>query len=350
MPRTKKSLVQVVDDADLKASTPIVEKRTVTRSKKVIQEPVPVSESTSESESEEQEKPESESEQEEEEEQDIESPKHSSPVRNDTGGTGNLSGSDKRRDYIDEVKYDKLSSTELSTFSNDDLASVLFVRFKKEGSILMRLALDIHRTILDPSRKLNQFNRNSVRDGHSDSGERRISSGGYRGGNIQRGGNIHRGGRGGYQSNRGGNIQQGGRGGYQSNRGDNIQREVREVREVRQVNKYRNERIDNSFTESPEDNNLQEMRPGTGYRGGRGGSNRFPNGLGPDARFPNGLRKTGAIDDSIGEQQVETLTSFTRKPKFVRTEVREEAPVEPIKLKPRGRVFRGEGETNDSSR
>ena len=40
----------------------------------------------------------------------------------------------------------------MSQFSNDDLASVLFIRFKKDASPLARLALDIHRTIVDPSR------------------------------------------------------------------------------------------------------------------------------------------------------------------------------------------------------
>ena len=46
-------------------------------------------------------------------------------------------------------KYNKINS-ELSKYSDDDLASVLFVRFKNSENFLLKEALIIHRSLIDP--------------------------------------------------------------------------------------------------------------------------------------------------------------------------------------------------------
>ena len=51
--------------------------------------------------------------------------------------------------YIDEEKYNKIN-LELDKYSDDDLASVLFVRFKNSSNFLLKQALIIHRTLIDP--------------------------------------------------------------------------------------------------------------------------------------------------------------------------------------------------------
>lgn len=69
----------------------------------------------------------------------------------------------KPKNFIDEVKYNKISSTELASFTNDDLACVLFTRFRKDGNPLARLALEIHRTIVEPFRKPKNSRENGGR-------------------------------------------------------------------------------------------------------------------------------------------------------------------------------------------
>jgi len=59
----------------------------------------------------------------------------------------------KNPKYIDVNKYEKISSIELDKYSNDDLASVLFIRFRKDDNPLAKLALEIHRTIINVKNK-----------------------------------------------------------------------------------------------------------------------------------------------------------------------------------------------------
>jgi len=68
-----------------------------------------------------------------------------------------------KKTHIDEEKYSKLNTDKFAEYSNDDLASLLFVRFRKEGNPLARLALDIHKTILEPFRQNNYQTKNNYR-------------------------------------------------------------------------------------------------------------------------------------------------------------------------------------------
>ena len=52
--------------------------------------------------------------------------------------------------YIDENKYKQMDLDKLKEFSNDDLACVLFTRFKESGNFLMKEALIIHRALENP--------------------------------------------------------------------------------------------------------------------------------------------------------------------------------------------------------
>jgi len=56
----------------------------------------------------------------------------------------------KQTKFIDEIKYKQLDNDKLTEFSNDDLACVLFTRFKSSGNFLMKEALIIHRALEDP--------------------------------------------------------------------------------------------------------------------------------------------------------------------------------------------------------
>ena len=53
--------------------------------------------------------------------------------------------------YIDINKYKELDNKELKEFSNDDLACILFTRFKESNNPLLKEALIIHRALEDPS-------------------------------------------------------------------------------------------------------------------------------------------------------------------------------------------------------
>lgn len=53
--------------------------------------------------------------------------------------------------YIDVNKYKELDNKRLKEFSNDDLACVLFTRFKESNNPLLKEALIIHRALEDPS-------------------------------------------------------------------------------------------------------------------------------------------------------------------------------------------------------
>jgi hypothetical protein len=124
--------------------------------------------------------------------------------------------------HIDEAKYEKLSSSVFSAYSNDDLACVLFMRFRKDGNPLARLALDIHRTIVDPFRSDSSRGFKFRGSGRGMSDESRVyrqtdtlaeyenSNSGFRGGFRGRGGH-----RGGYRVNHQDSQQE--RGGYRTN-------------------------------------------------------------------------------------------------------------------------------------
>lgn len=56
---------------------------------------------------------------------------------------------------IDEDKYNKMN-LELLKYSDDDLASVLFVRFKKSGNYLLKDALKIHRNLNNSNGQINK--------------------------------------------------------------------------------------------------------------------------------------------------------------------------------------------------
>ena len=77
-----------------------------------------------------------------------------------------LQNLDKNRQYIDVDKYKKISSIELDKYSNDDLASVLFIRFRKDDNPLAKLALEIHRTIINPFRivKNKDFSKQTIQN------------------------------------------------------------------------------------------------------------------------------------------------------------------------------------------
>jgi hypothetical protein len=53
--------------------------------------------------------------------------------------------------FIDEDKYKKIDTEKLVDFTDDDLACILFTRFKEAGNFLMKEALIIHRTLENPS-------------------------------------------------------------------------------------------------------------------------------------------------------------------------------------------------------
>lgn len=53
--------------------------------------------------------------------------------------------------FIDEQKYKKLDEEKLKEFTDDDLACVLFTRFKESGNFLLKEALVIHRALQDPT-------------------------------------------------------------------------------------------------------------------------------------------------------------------------------------------------------
>jgi len=63
-----------------------------------------------------------------------------------------------KKKFIDEEKYNKIDLEELSKYTDDDLACVLFTRFKKSNNFLLKEALIIHRTINDPT---NYYNKNN---------------------------------------------------------------------------------------------------------------------------------------------------------------------------------------------
>ena len=61
---------------------------------------------------------------------------------------------------IDEDKYKKIDTEKLGEFKDDDLACILFTRFKQAGNFLMKEALVIHRTLENPS----NYNKPSYSD------------------------------------------------------------------------------------------------------------------------------------------------------------------------------------------
>lgn len=62
---------------------------------------------------------------------------------------------------IDLDKYDKIDKEYISKYSNIDLLSILFLRFKNNGNPLMRPILDIYKTTVDPLRPLNMYKQNN---------------------------------------------------------------------------------------------------------------------------------------------------------------------------------------------
>lgn len=53
--------------------------------------------------------------------------------------------------YIDLNKYKQIDNDKLKEFTDDDLACVLFTRFKESGNFLLKEALIIHKTLEEPS-------------------------------------------------------------------------------------------------------------------------------------------------------------------------------------------------------
>ena len=68
--------------------------------------------------------------------------------------------------YIDIEKYKKVDTEFFSNFSDDDLACILFTRFKISNNYLIKEALTIHRTLMKPEnfsiRRNNTNNTNNT--------------------------------------------------------------------------------------------------------------------------------------------------------------------------------------------
>jgi hypothetical protein len=65
---------------------------------------------------------------------------------------------------IDEEKYHKLNTDVFSTYSDDDLACVLFVRFRKSKNHLTKPVLEIHRDCVNSSFGLTQHSNINKKD------------------------------------------------------------------------------------------------------------------------------------------------------------------------------------------
>lgn len=70
--------------------------------------------------------------------------------------------------FVDETKYKKLDNEKLKEFTDDDLACVLFTRFKESGNFLLKEALIIHRALNDPENYNKTYEKTSKKTfGHN---------------------------------------------------------------------------------------------------------------------------------------------------------------------------------------
>jgi len=83
-------------------------------------------------------------------------------IENKESITIKVQETDKNR--IDIEKYEELDKNELEKYSNLDLLSILFVRFRKGGNPLLRQVLEIYKTTLDPLRKPSYRKNNNNHD------------------------------------------------------------------------------------------------------------------------------------------------------------------------------------------
>lgn len=88
------------------------------------------------------------------EEQKIEKNKGKTYNQNNNEGEGDGDGEKK---FIDIDRFKKLDNERLKEFTDDDLACVLFTRFKESGNFLLKEALIIHRALEDS----NNYNKTS---------------------------------------------------------------------------------------------------------------------------------------------------------------------------------------------
>jgi hypothetical protein len=371
MPRVKK--VQEADiDAETQVKTTVVDttqtkKRTKTVKKvepepEVIAEPEPEVIAEPEPEVIAEPEPEPEVEEEEEEEKEEEEENQTSediddnipPIatsrravlknqdkdnRKQSASVPNSSNFDKQRFRIDEDQYLKLSNTEgISSLSNDDLACILFVRLRKDGNNLAKLALDIHRGIVDPT----YVNRHTqgARTGFEQRGSQN-----FRGGRGGRGGHEHRAGdgqRAGYEQ-RGGHGQRGGRGGYE-NRGTQsprVKHQDLDVREEEEVHGVKDTRTTHHVhgAKAPHSKRVEYMNrvEDTETIGRDKRVELFKHMDRSERRFPDGFVKLNNKVDTdepiVQVQESQPKSNFTRKPKGA---ILDEENEQVITVKPRG--------------